>query len=262
MIRSLFTAATGMNAQQLNIDNISNNIANVNTNGYKKSRMDFEDLIYQNLIMPGGSSSTNTMVPTGMQIGMGVRPASTQKIFSQGDFQQTLNPLDLVIEGKGFFQITQPDGTIAYTRAGSFKLSPDGVMQTAHGDPLEPQITIPPNAIDITIGRDGTVSVDLPGQIDPQIVGNIEIATFVNPAGLKAIGKNLFTETSASGNPTILAPGQENAGELHQGFIEMSNVNIVEEMVNMIIGQRAYEINSKSIQTADELLRRVNELKR
>lgn len=262
MIRSLFTAATGMNAQQMNIDNISNNIANVNTNGFKKSRMDFEDLIYQNLVMPGGSSSTNTILPTGMQIGMGVRPSSTQKIFSQGDFQQTFNPLDMVIEGKGFFQINMPDGSIAYTRAGAFKLSPEGIIQTAHGDNLEPQITIPQNAFDITIGRDGTVSVSLPGQVDSQIVGTIEIATFINPAGLQSIGKNLYLETSASGTPVISTPGQENAGELHQGFIEMSNVNIVEEMVSMIIGQRAYEINSKSIQTADEMLRRVTDLKR
>ena len=262
MIRALWTAATGMEAQQLNIDVISNNLANVNTPGFKKSRVDFQDLLYQ-IIRPAGTAETQgAQVPTGIEVGLGTRPAAVQKIFDQGDFQQTQNPLDLVIEGHGFFQIQMASGQTAYTRDGTFKLDAQGRMVTSDGYPLDPQITIPPEASDIAIGSDGTVSVTLAGQAAPQEVGQIQIAKFSNPAGLTSIGRNLLMPSAASGEPIVDTPGLNGLGTLGHGFVEMSNVKVVEEMVNMIIAQRAYEVNAKAIQTADEMLSLANNMRR
>lgn len=262
MIRALWTASTGMEAQQLNIDLISHNLANVNTTGFKKSRADYQDLLYQELKSPGASSSTTTMIPTGLQIGQGVRTVSTQKIFSQGSFKQTGGNLDLAVEGDGFFQVSQPDGTASYTRAGEFKIDSDGRLVTADGYLVEPQLTIPQDALTITISADGILSVRQPGISTPTQVGNIELARFVNPSGLQSIGKNLYLPTAASGEATTGTPGTEGLGTLAQGFLEMSNVSVVEEMVNMIAAQRAYEINSKAIQSADEMLQTANNMKR
>jgi len=262
MMRALFTAATGMIAQQLNIDTTANNLANVNTTGFKRSRVDFQDLLYQTSRVPGSPTAQGVEAPTGIQVGSGVRPASTQRIFSQGDFQQTENPLDLVIEGDGFFQVLRGDGTTAYTRAGSFRKDANGRMVNPDGYPLQPEITIPATAVNISIGTDGVVSVTLAGSNTPQQVGTIELARFSNPAGLNAIGRNLFLPTAASGNATTGAPGSLAVGTLSQGFIEMSNVKVVEEMVNLIIGQRAYEAGSRAVQTADEMLQSANNLRR
>ena len=262
MMRALFTAATGMIAQQLNIDTTANNLANVNTTGFKRSRVDFQDLLYQTSRVPGSPTAQGVEAPTGIQVGSGVRPASTQRIFSQGDFQQTENPLDLVIEGDGFFQVLRGDGTTAYTRAGSFRKDANGRMVNPDGYPLQPEITIPAQAVNISIGTDGVVSVTLAGSNTPQQVGTIELARFSNPAGLNAIGRNLFLPTAASGNATTGAPGSLAVGTLSQGFIEMSNVKVVEEMVNLIIGQRAYEAGSRAVQTADEMLQSANNLRR
>ena len=262
MDRSLFIAATGMEAQRINIDVISNNLANVNTTGFKKSRADFQELMYQSLKTVGAVSAEGTEVPTGIQVGLGVKPAAVQKIFEQGDFVSTGNPLDMVIEGKGFFQISKPDGEIAYSRAGAFKIDSEGNIVTSDGYPMEPAITIPSNALEITLTSDGTVSVLQAGSNTPVEVGQIELAQFVNPGGLKAIGKNLFLPTGSSGDPTTGNPGSEGLGSINQGFIELSNVNVVEEMVNMIVSQRAYELNSKVIQSADEMLALANNIKR
>jgi flagellar basal-body rod protein FlgG len=262
MIRSLWSAATGMQAQTLNIDVISNNLANVGTSGFKKSRADFQDLLYQTLRSPGVASSADTQVPTGIQVGNGVRPAATQKMFSQGDFSHTDNQLDMAIEGNGFFQVIQPNGEIGYTRAGTFKLDSDGRVVTSDGLPLEPEVTVPSDATSISIGTDGTVSVVLAGQSQPSQIGNIELAGFINPAGLNSIGRNLFTPTAASGDPTTGTPGQETFGTVAQGYLEMSNVSVVDEMVNMITAQRAYETNSKTIQASDEMLQTANNLRR
>ncbi len=262
MIRALWIASTGMDAQQLNIDIISHNLANVNTVGFKKSRPDYQDLMYQELKSAGASSSPSTQVPTGLQIGQGVRTVSTEKIFAQGNFKQTDNPLDIAIEGDGFFQVTMPDGTIAYTRAGEFKIDRDGRIVTSDGYTLEPQIILPTDALTITISADGIVSVTQPNVSVPTELGNIELVRFVNPSGLQAIGKNLYLATNASGDPIIGVPGTEGIGTLAQGFLEMSNVSVVEEMVNMIVAQRAYEINSKAIQTADDMLQIANTMKR
>jgi flagellar basal-body rod protein FlgG len=262
MMRSLWSAATGMQAQTLNIDVISNNLANVSTSGFKQSRADFQDLLYQTLRPPGVSSSADTQVPTGIQVGLGVRPAATQKMFSEGDLSHTENQLDMAIEGSGFFQVTQPNGNIAYTRAGTFKLDSSGRIVTSDGYPLEPEITIPSDATSVSIGGDGTVSVILPGQSQPSTVGNIELASFTNPAGLNSIGQNLYTQSAASGDPTTGTPGQDNFGTVSQGYLEMSNVSVVDEMVNMITAQRAYETNSKTIQASDEMLQTANNLRR
>lgn len=262
MMRALFTAATGMIAQQLNIDTTANNLANVNTTGFKRSRVDFQDLLYQTSRVPGSPTAQGVEAPTGIQVGSGVRPASTQRIFSQGDFQQTENPLDLVIEGDGFFQVLRGDGTTAYTRAGSFRKDANGRMVNPDGYPLQPEITIPAQAVNISIGTDGVVSVTLAGSNTPQQVGTIELARFSNPAGLNAIGRNLFLPTAASGNATTGAPGSLAVGTLSQGFIEMSNVKVIDEMVNLIIGQRAYEAGSKAVQTADDMLQLANNLRR
>lgn len=262
MIRALWTAATGMTAQQMNIDVIANNLANVNTTGFKKSRVDFQDLLYSILRSAGTEVASGLQIPTGIQIGNGSRPVATQRIFSQGDYTQTGNPLDVVIEGEGFFQVLKPDGTVVYTRDGAFKRDSEGKIVTSDGFVLEPEITIPPDAIEINIGIDGTVSVRLADEVTPQTIGTIELARFINPAGLKSIGRNLFEATEASGEATIDIPGSEGLGTLMQGFLEMSNVKVVEEMVNMIIGQRAYEINAKAIQTADEMLQMANNIRR
>ncbi len=262
MDRALFIAATGMEAQRINIDVISNNLANVNTTGFKKSRADFQELLYQGIKSAGAASAEGTEIPTGIQIGLGVKPAAVQKIFQQGDFVSTGNSLDLVIEGKGFFQISTPDGETAYTRAGSFKLNSEGNIVNSDGYAMEPAITIPSDAMEITITSDGTVSVIQPGSTSPVDVGQIQITQFVNPGGLKAIGKNLFLTTGSSGEPTTGNPGTEGRGSINQGFIELSNVNVVEEMVNMIVSQRAYELNSKVIQSSDEMLAMANNIKR
>jgi flagellar basal-body rod protein FlgG len=262
MIRALFTAATGMTAQQLNIDTTANNLANVNTTGFKKSRVDFQDLLYQTPRTPGAPTAQNAEAPTGIQVGSGVRPASTQRIFSQGDFQQTDNQLDLVIEGDGFFQVLRGDGTSAYTRAGSFRKDANGRMVNPDGFPLQPEISIPTQAISVSIGTDGVVNVTLAGNNTPQQIGTIELARFVNPAGLNGIGRNLFLPTGASGTAITGAPGSLGFGTLSQGFVEMSNVKVVEEMVNMIIAQRAYEVNAKSVQAADEMMQLSNNLRR
>lgn len=264
MIRALHTGATGMQAQQLSMDTISNNLSNANTAGFKRSRIDFEDLMYQTLKVvgsPAGGSSGN-QIPTGIEVGLGVRPAATQKIFSQGVFQQTDNSLDMAIEGDGFFQVKLPNGTTVYTRNGSFKKDSQGNIVTSDGYKLEPSIVVPAEAIDISVSADGTVSVTTQGQTEPQTIGNIQLARFVNPAGLNCIGKNLFTESAASGTATISTPGENGAGTIAQGFIENSNVQVVEEMVNMIIAQRAYEIISKTIQGADEMLQVASNLRR
>jgi flagellar basal-body rod protein FlgG len=262
MIRALFTAATGMTAQQLNIDTVSNNLANVNTTGFKRSRVDFQDLLYQTSRMPGAPTAQGVDAPTGTQVGGGVRPASTQRIFTQGDFQRTDNPLDLVIEGDGFFQVLRADGSTAYTRAGSFRKDATGRLVNPDGFFLQPEITIPDQATDISIGTDGIVSVTLAGNTTPQQVGTIELARFVNPAGLNSIGRNLYLPTAASGTAVTGAPGSQGFGTLSQGYVEMSNVKVVEEMVNLIIGQRAYEAGSKAVQSADEMLQQANNLRR
>ncbi len=262
MIRSLFTAATGMEAQKLNVDVIANNLANVNTNGYKRARADFQDLVYQELRTPGASSAEGAQIPSGIEIGLGVRPVAVQKIFQQGDFAYTGNNLDLVIEGDGFFQIATPDGTTAYSRAGAFKLDSEGRVVTSDGYSIEPAVTIPANTVSITIGSDGKVTVIQSGSTTPTEVGQIELARFTNPAGLKAVGKNLFSPSDSSGEAVTGNPGSEGMGTIGQGFVELSNVNVVEEMVNMIVSQRAYEINSKAVQASDEMMQMSNNLHR
>ncbi len=261
MLRSLFIAATGMEAQKLNIDVISNNLANVNTTGFKKSRADFQDLLYQTIRTPGATSAEGSQIPSGIQVGMGVKPVAVQKIFQQGDFVQTGNSLDMVIEGDGFFQILMPDGTTSYTRAGAFKLDSEGRIVNSDGYPLEPAITIPSNTTSISISSDGKVSVTQAGNSTPTQIGQLEIANFINPGGLNALGKNLFQQSASSGDPTTGNPSTNGLGTLSQGFLEMSNVNVVEEMVNMIASQRAYEINSKSIQASDQMLQVANNLR-
>ena len=262
MMRSLYTATTGMLGQQLQIDTTSNNIANVNTIGFKKQRAEFADLFYQVLQYAGTSTSETTISPTGIEVGIGVRPISVQKMFSQGHPKETENNLDIAITGNGFFQIQLPDGNIAYTRAGSFKLDSEGNIVTPEGYQLIPNITIPENTTQINIGTDGTVSVLEGNQTEVNVLGQIEIVNFVNPAGLHALGDNLLINTNASGEPIAGVPGIDGFGQLRQGFIELSNVKLVEEMTDLITGQRAYEANSKTIQTADAMLQTVNGLKR
>ena len=260
MIRALWTAATGMETQQLNMDVIANNLANVNTTGFKKSRADFQELMYQSIRTPGSSTSSGTESPTGIQVGLGSRAAAVQKVFTVGDFQSTGNELDLGIEGAGFFEIELPTGETAYTRAGTFKKDGSGRLVTSNGYPLQPEIVIPENATAISIGEDGTVEVNLDNDAEPTQIGSIELTTFANNSGLKSIGRNLYLESPSSGIPTSAIPGENGAGTLSQGFLEGSNVNIMEEMVNMIAGQRAYEINSKAIQTADEMVQMMNNM--
>lgn len=260
MIRSLWIAKTGMEAQQTQLDTISHNLANVGTNGFKRGHVVFEDLIYQNLRQAGAASSDQTQLPTGLQVGLGVRPVATSRIFTQGNLQQTTNNLDLAIKGQGFFQIQQPDGTTAYTRDGSFQVDANGQLVTNNGYLVQPGITIPANAQTVTIAADGTVSVAVAGQSAPQEVGQLAIASFVNPAGLDPKGQNLWAETAASGAPQAGVPGSNGLGTLQQGYVETSNVNVVEELVAMIQTQRAYELNSKAIQTSDQMLQRLGQL--
>lgn len=251
-----------MNAQQLSTDVIANNLSNVNTTGFKRSRADFQDLLYQTITPAGTSNSAGAQVPVGIQVGHGTRPIGIQKMFDQGDYQETGNPLDLVIEGDGFFQITMPDGSIAYTRAGSFRHDSQGRIVTSDGFMLKDQITIPQDAQDIAITSDGTVQVVMPGQTAPQQIGIIELARFTNPAGLSNLGRNLYATTAASGTAITGTPGLNGFGTIVQRSLELSNVKVVEEMVNLIIAQRAYEINSKAIQVADEMLSIANNLRR
>jgi flagellar basal-body rod protein FlgG len=261
MIRALYSAASGMTAQQLNVDNIAHNLANANTVGFKMRRTQFQDLLYQNMVQPGASAGAQTVVPTGLQVGLGSRPSSNEIIFSQGEFQQTDNPLDLVIQGRGFFQIRRPNGELAYTRSGNFHLDRDGNIVNSDGNPLEPQITIPQDAQSITIAMDGTVSFTQPGQTAAQLAGQIQLANFQNPAGLNSLGGNLYTPTNASGDPTVGNPGgQEGLGSLLQGYQEGSNVSVVEEFINLIVSQRAYEANSKVVKAADEMYQQVNQI--
>jgi flagellar basal-body rod protein FlgG len=262
MIRALYTAASGMNAQQANIDNIANNLSNVNTTGFKKSRVEFEDLVYQQAKQAGSPTSTTGESPTGMEFGLGTRPIATARNFQTGNLRATNAPMDMAIEGAGFFQVTMPDGQVAFTRAGNLHLNSEGLLVTNEGYPIQPQITIPANATSVSVSKDGIVSVEVPGQTAAQEVGTIELATFQNPAGLKAIGSNLFLNTTASGEPTTGTPGLDGIGTLAQGFLEESNVSIVEEMVNMILAQRAYEANSKVVRTSDEMLGQVNNMGR
>jgi flagellar basal-body rod protein FlgG len=251
-----------MQAQELNIDVISNNLANVNTSGFKKSRAEFQDLLYESLRPAGAASSADTTIPTGVQLGHGVRPSAVQKMFSQGDFQNTENELDWAIEGDGFFQIELPNGETSYSRCGEFKLDADGRIVNADGFLLVPQLTVPTDTVSITVGMDGTVSVIQADDPVPSEIGTIQLARFVNPGGLRSLGRNLFVPTEGSGTEIIGTPGQDGFGTIAQGFLEMSNVSVVDEMVNMITAQRAYETNSKVIQTADDMLQMANNLKR
>lgn len=260
MIKSLWTAKTGLESQQVKLDVISNNLANVSTNGFKRSRAVFEDLLYQNLRQPGAQNDVQNRLPSGMQVGTGVRPVATERLHTQGGLEQTDNSRDLAINGNGFFQVLMPDGSTAYTRDGSFQLNENGQMVTANGYPLEPAIIIPDNALSISVGEDGIVSVTQPGVNQALEVGQITISTFVNSTGLESIGGNLYMETTASGPRNETMPGMNGAGRLFQGYVETSNVNVVEEMVSMIQTQRAYEINSRAVQTSDEMLARLSQL--
>jgi flagellar basal-body rod protein FlgG len=262
MIRALYTAASGMDAQQTNIDNIAHNLANVNTTGFKKSRVEFQDLVYQVITQAGAPTSTSSDAPVGLETGLGTRPVATARDFGTGNLKATNGPLDLAIEGAGFFQVSMPDGTTAYTRCGALHLNGQGMLVTADGYAVEPAISIPPNATAITISKQGVVSVSLPGQSAAQQVGTLELASFQNPAGLSALGGNLFAPTTASGEATNGVPGVDGLGTVVQGFLEESNVSVVEEMVNMILGQRAYEANSRVVRAADEMLQQVNNMSR
>ena len=260
MMRSLWTSKTGMKAQQTQLDAISHNLANASTNGFKKSHVVFEDLMYQNIRQAGANSSEQTTLPTGLQVGLGTRAVANVRSFTQGNLQQSSNPLDLAVQGNGFFEVQMPDGTTGYTRDGSFQVSAQGQLVTNNGYLLQPGITIPATAQSVTIGTDGTVSVTLPGQAQPQSVGQIQLASFVNPAGLEPKGQNLYAETAASGAPATGAPGSNQLGTVKQGFVETSNVNVVEELIGMIQTQRAYELNSKAIQTSDQMLQKLGQL--
>ncbi|MCL4796004.1 MAG: flagellar basal-body rod protein FlgG [Bryobacteraceae bacterium] len=263
MIRALFSAASGMNAQQTNVDNIAHNLANANTVGFKMRRAQFQDLLYQTVTQPGSAAGAQTIIPSGLQLGLGTRTVSNAISFAQGSFSTTNNPLDLVIEGRGFFQVRRPTGEIAFTRAGQFHLDRDGNLVTMEGDPLEPQITLPPEAQNVAVAADGTVSFTLPGQPNAQLAGQIQLANFANPAGLNSLGRNLYLTTDASGEPTVGNPGgQEGLGSLLQGFVEQSNVSVVEEFINLIVSQRAYEANSKVVRAADEMYGQVNNMSR
>jgi flagellar basal-body rod protein FlgG len=260
MMRSLWISKTGMEAQQTQLDAISHNLANTGTNGYKRSHAVFEDLMYQNLRPAGSNSADQTQMPTGLQMGLGVRAVAMARNFSQGNLQATGNSLDVAIKGHGFFQVQMPDGSTAYTRDGSFQLNSQGQIVTNNGYVIQPGITVPANAQAVTVTTDGTVQVTLPGQTAPQALGQIQLAAFVNPAGLEPRGENLFTETAASGNANAGAPLSNGLGSLAQNHVETSNVNVVEELVSMIQTQRAYEINSKAIQTSDQMLQRLAQL--
>lgn len=260
MIKSLWTSKTGLESQQVKLDVISNNLANVSTNGFKQSRAVFEDLLYQNMRQPGAQNNIQDRLPSGMQVGTGVRPVATERLHTQGGLEQTSNSRDLAINGQGFFQVLMPDGSTAYTRDGSFQLNENGQMVTANGYPLEPAIILPANALSVSVGEDGVVTVTEPGSSQDNQVGQITLSTFVNPTGLESLGGNLYAETTSSGPRNESMPGMNGAGSLYQGYVETSNVNVVEEMVSMIQTQRAYEINSKAVQTSDEMLARLAQL--
>ena len=263
MIRALFTAATGMIAQQMNIDTIANNLANVNTTGFKKSRVNFQDLLYETIKPAGAETANGTTIPEGIQIGHGVRPSAISKVFTPGASIQSGEALDMKIAGDGFFQIDLPDGTVAYTRDGAFKQDANGLVVTADGYPLSPAITIPVDAILVTISGDGNISATIPGQATPQPIGALQLANFANPSGLDAsLGRNLLLENEASGTPQTGQPGLDGFGTIDQGFLENSNVQVVEEILQLIIAQRAYEANSKVIQTSDEMLQTANNVRR
>jgi flagellar basal-body rod protein FlgG len=260
MIRSLWISKTGLDAQQMQLDTISHNLANVGTNGYKRAHAQFEDLLYQNLRQSGAQETQQNTLPSGLQLGTGVRPVGTSRVFTQGNLNRTENPMDLAINGNGFLQVQMPDGMTAYTRDGALRVDSAGQLVTANGFPLVPAITLPANATTITIGADGIVNALVPGNATPTQVGQIQTASFVNPAGLDPQGQNLFRETAASGTPAVGTPGLNGHGTISQGYVETSNVNVVEELVSMIQTQRAYEINSKAIQTSDQMLGRLSQL--
>ena len=261
MMHALSTAASGMTAQQINLDNIANNLANSSTGGFQARRVQFSDLLYQNEIMPGAAATQQTTVASGLQIGLGTRPGNTEILQLQGDLTSTGNPLDMAIQGTGFFQILLPNGQIGYTRAGSFQTDAQGNLVTANGNQLQPTVNIPTASTSITVGSDGTVSVALPGQTQAQQVGTIQLATFANPGGLNSIGNNIYLPTTASGNPVVGSPGgTDGLGTIQQGMLESSNVNIVDEFVNMILAQRSYESNSRVVKAADEMLQQLNQL--
>jgi len=261
MYRALYTAASGMETQQFNLENVANNLANASTTGFRRRRIQFQDLIYQNVVLPGAASTQQTTFPTGLQIGLGTRTAASAAIQLQGDVNTTGNTLDLCIQGQGFFQVQLPSGEVAYTRDGSFSLDSTGIIVTSDGYQLQPAITIPPSATNVTIGTDGTVSVQLPGQQQAQQVGTIQLATFANPGGLSSMGQNLLLETTASGNPIVGTPGgSEGLGTILQGSLENSNVDIVSEFINMILAQRSYEANSRVVKAADEMFQTINGL--
>ncbi len=263
MIRALYSAGSGMVAQQMNVDTIAHNLANANTTGFKMRRTQFQDLLYQNFIQPGAAAGSQTVVPAGLQLGLGTRPSANEVIFQQGTFASTDNPLDCVIQGKGFFQVRRPTGEIAFTRSGAFQVDKDGNVVTSQGDPLEPQITVPSQAQSVTIAADGTVSYTQPGQNAAQVAGQIQLANFTNPAGLNSVGNSLFMPTDASGEPQVGNPGgQEGLGSLMQGYLEQSNVSVVEEFINMIVSQRAYEANTKVAKAADDMYSQVNNISR
>ncbi len=260
MIRSLWISKTGLDAQQTQMDVISNNLANVNTTGFKRSRAVFEDLLYQTIRQPGAQSSQQTQLPSGLQLGTGVRPVATERIHTQGNLQQTNNDKDVAIQGAGFFQVMLPDGSMAFTRDGSFQIDSQGQLVTSSGFPIQPAITLPVDTQSLSIGRDGTVSITQAGSANAIQVGTIQLTTFINPAGLQSKGENLYVETAASGNPNPSTPGTNGAGLLTQGYAETSNVNVVEELVSMIQTQRAYEINSKAITTSDQMLQKLTQM--
>ena len=261
MIRALYTAASGMNAQQLNLDNIANNLANSSTTGFQERRMQFTDLLYQNQVMPGSASTQQTTVSSGMQIGLGVKPGSAEIIQTQGDLESTGNALDIAIKGSGFFQIQLPGGQIGYTRAGSFHMDAQGNVVTPDGNPLQPGITIPANATNISIGSDGTVTAVIPGQVQAANLGTIQLANFANPGGLNSVGNNINLATTASGEPVVGNPGgTDGLGTLQQDTLEQSNVSVVEQFVQMIVAQRSYESNSRVVKAADEMLQQLNQL--
>jgi flagellar basal-body rod protein FlgG len=260
MINSLWISKTGMEAQQMQLDVISNNLANVSTNGFKKAHAVFEDLMYQNLRQVGSTAAEQSTLPTGLQIGLGVRTVATSRTFSQGNLQQSNNNLDVAIQGNGFFQVTMPDGTTGYTRDGAFQLDNQGRVVTSSGLQVQGGITVPANATNISIAQDGTVSASVPGTTAPQNIGSITTASFINPAGLEPKGQNIYQETVASGQPNAGVPGSNGLGAVMQGFVETSNVNVVQELVTMIQTQRAYEMNSKAIQTSDQMLQKLGQL--
>jgi flagellar basal-body rod protein FlgG len=261
MFHALYTAASGMTAQQINLDNIANNLANASTSGFQSRRVQFSDLLYQNEVMPGSAATQQTTITSGLQIGLGTRPGNTEIIQTQGDLSSTGNPLDFAIQGSGFFQVLLPNNQIGYTRAGSFQANAQGNLVTANGDALQPAITIPASATNITVGKDGTVSVSLPGQTQAAQVGVVQLAAFPNPGGLNSVGNNIYLATNASGDPVIGTPGgADGLGTIQQGMLEQANVNVVEEFVNMILAQRSYESNSRVIKAADEMLQGLNQL--